>query len=126
MYLLLDFAWHIPPLISFSTINSLSVSVWRSSFTLVFLRLLALLILVQEESNLGQVHIFKDTYFERFQVHQLIIMCCFEHTFFSKFFQTLFACVYSASAIPSMLRWLQKSSFSGNEVFWNNKKNLLK
>ena len=41
MYLLLAFAylykeWHIPPLIPFSTIDNLSISVKRCNFTLVF------------------------------------------------------------------------------------------
>ena len=43
MYLLLAFAYrktesHIPPLIPFPTINNISVSVKRSTFTLVFFK----------------------------------------------------------------------------------------
>ena len=63
-----------------------------------------MLILVQEGSEQDQIHIFQVTYFERFQVRQLIIMYCFEHTFFSKSLQSLFACAYSAPVISSILR----------------------
>ena len=37
-------ACHIPPLMPFSTINSISISVNNSNFTSVFLKLLAMLI----------------------------------------------------------------------------------
>ena len=37
-----------------------------------------MLILMQEKNNQGQVHMFQDTYFESFQMHQLTIMHSFE------------------------------------------------
>ena len=57
-----------------------------------------LIILVQKENEQGQIHIFQDTKFESYQVHQLTIMYCFGHTnhdillifFISKSLQTLF------------------------------------
>ena len=39
-----------------------------------------MLILVQQENEQGQVHIFQDIYFESSQIHLLTVMYCFEHT----------------------------------------------
>ena len=49
---------------SFSFINNISISVKKSKFTLVFLRLLAMLTLVQKENEQDQAHIFQEAYFE--------------------------------------------------------------
>ena len=61
MYLLFAFAylcieWHIPPLIPSSTINSISKSVNNSNFTIVFLDMLAMLILVMIRNEQGRAH----------------------------------------------------------------------
>ena len=46
-----------------------------------FLRLLAMLILLQQENEHGGVHILlQDTYSESSQIYHLAIMYCFEHT----------------------------------------------
>ena len=47
----------------FFSINNISISVSRSNFTLVFLRLLAMLILLWKENEKDQAHIFQETYF---------------------------------------------------------------
>ena len=39
-----------------------------------------MLILVQKKNEQGQVHISQGTYFESFQIYQVTIMYCFEHT----------------------------------------------
>ena len=39
-----------------------------------------MLILVWKESEQAETHIFYDTYFESFQIHQLTILYHFEHT----------------------------------------------
>ena len=67
-----------------------------------------MLILVSKESELDQVHIFQDTYFESSKIHPLTIMYCFEHKnhdillnfknhdillIFKKSLQPLFSCV---------------------------------
>ena len=44
-------AWHIPSLIPFSFINCTSVSIKKSNFTLVFLRLLDMLMLLHKKSK---------------------------------------------------------------------------
>ena len=54
------------PLIPFSILNNISILVKRHNFTLVFFQ--------------DQVHIFQDTYFESYQIHQVTIMYGFEHT----------------------------------------------
>ena len=38
-----------------------------------------MLILVQKENEEDQAHIFQETYFKSFQIHQLTIMYRFEH-----------------------------------------------
>ena len=38
-----------------------------------------MLILVQKENEQDQAHIFQETYFKSFQIHQLTIMYHFEH-----------------------------------------------
>ena len=53
----------IPPLVPFSTFNSISISVNNSNFTFVFLNMLAMLILVQTKNGQDQAHIFQYTYF---------------------------------------------------------------
>ena len=47
----------------FFSINNISISVSRSNFTLFFLRLLAMLILLWKENEKDQAHIFQETYF---------------------------------------------------------------
>ena len=74
----------------FSTINN---AVKRSNFTLVVLRLLAMLSLVQYENEKGQVHIFQDKYFKKSQIHLLTIMYYFEHINHDIALKNLFACV---------------------------------
>ena len=54
------------PLIPFSILNNISISIKRHNFTLAFFQ--------------DQVHIFQDTYFESSQIHQLTIMYRIEHT----------------------------------------------
>ena len=39
-----------------------------------------MLMLVQYKNDHGQGHIFQGTYFKSFQILQLTIMYCFEHT----------------------------------------------
>ena len=57
----------------------MSISVKGSNFTLVFLKLLVMVILAQKENEEDQAHIYQDTYFESSQIHQLTIMYHFEH-----------------------------------------------
>ena len=38
-----------------------------------------MLILVRKENEQDQAHTFQDSYFESFQLHQLTMMCRFEH-----------------------------------------------
>ena len=52
------------PLIPFSSISNISISVKRSNFTLSFLKLLAMLILVRRDNEQNQAPIFQDTYFD--------------------------------------------------------------
>ena len=74
--------------------------------------LLARLTPVQKKNEQGQVHIFKGTYFESFQIYQLTTMYCFEHInydnllnfFFFLIFQTLLSRAYSGSVMSCMFR----------------------
>ena len=61
---------------------------------MVFLRLPAMLILMREKNEQDQAHIFQDTYLESIQIHQLIIVYCFEHTNHDIFLYFLFWNLY--------------------------------
>ena len=60
---------------TFFTISNIKISVNRSNFILVFLRLFAMLTMVRKENDKDQAHIFQDTYFKSFQMRY-----CFEQT----------------------------------------------
>ena len=119
MYLLLAFAyhyteWHIPPLIPFSTINNISMSVKRSRFTLVFFKVACHANPGAERNFAGSslyilIHIFLI-----FQIHQLTKMYHFEHIqimifswiFYVKIF-TNFLCVWVICiSYITMLHWV--------------------
>ena len=70
------------------------MSVRRSNITLV---------LFKTKNEQGQVHIFQDTYFERFPLHQLTIMYYFKHTHYIPNF--LFQNIYTKHThyIPNFL-----------------------
>ena len=59
-----------------ATLEKLILTYW-SNFPLLLL--LAMLILVQQENEQGETHIFQGIYFENSQIHLLTMMRCFEH-----------------------------------------------
>ena len=63
-----------PPLISFPTINNISMSAKRSNFTLVFYKATYMLIQKLKKILQDQANIFQDTYFESSQIRQLAIV----------------------------------------------------
>ena len=76
MHLLLAFryrwiACHIPPLVHFSTVNNISISVKRSKFILVFFK---------AACHTNHVQLFQDKYFESSQIHLLTVTYNFQHT----------------------------------------------
>ena len=77
---------------TFSTINNMSVSCLI--LLLSFIRLLATLILVQQENEQGRVLTFQDTHSERCQIHQPAIMYFFEHTNHNIHLNVLFQNLY--------------------------------
>ena len=79
MYLLLAstyklIARHKPVLIPFSTIKNILISVKIEFYFTFFLKLLAMLILVQYKNERDWVHIFLDTYFKCSLIHRLTIL----------------------------------------------------
>ena len=53
-----------------------------------------MLILVQKENEEDQAHIFQETYFKSFQIHQLTIMYHFEHINHDNPLNVLFSNLY--------------------------------
>ena len=82
MYLLLAFAycwiaWHTPPLISFSNIDSISVSVTSFSFTLVFLKAVCVANHGAVRKRMGSSSCMSNT---SSQIHHLTTIYHSEHT----------------------------------------------
>ena len=65
---------HIPPLIPFSIINIISISLKHSNSISAFLNKLAMLIQVLIKNELDQGHISQYIYFESFQIHLQVIV----------------------------------------------------
>ena len=85
MYLLLAFAyqwiaWFIPPLVPFSTINNISISLHKSDDSLDFFKAAFHANPGAGKNEKDQTHVFQDTYSEGCSIHQLAMMCSFEHT----------------------------------------------
>ena len=83
MYLLLAFAYHVSSLISFSTINNISILVKKSNITLIFFKAACHANHGAEKHfavSSSYISRFQDTYFESSQIHQLTITYWFEHT----------------------------------------------
>ena len=73
-------AGHIPSLIPFSTINSISISVKRSNFTSVFFIAACYANSIAERNFAGSGSYILRHIFLNSQVHQLTIMYHLEHT----------------------------------------------
>ena len=71
--------WHILPVIPFSIINNISISVSGSNFTFVIFMAACHANLGGERNEQDQAHIFQDTCFESLEIHHLTIMYHFEH-----------------------------------------------
>ena len=68
----------MPPLIRYSNISNILISVSNSNFIFVFLSMLTMLILVQIENMQDQVDISLHILFKNFQIHQQV-MYLIEH-----------------------------------------------
>ena len=69
----------MPPLIRYSNISNILISVSNSNFIFVFLSMLTMLILVQIENMQDQVDILLHILFKNFQIHQQVMMYLIEH-----------------------------------------------
>ena len=78
----------MPPLIPFSTINNISISIKRSNFTLVIFKAAC-------HADLGaERKCIEDTYFKSSKIHRLTKMYCFEHTNHDTILSFLFKKLY--------------------------------
>ena len=84
MYLFLvstSTVWHIPPLIPFSNINNIPISIKRFYFILVFFKVICPANSGAAGNQAGSSsYIFQKTYFESSKIHQLMIMDHFKRT----------------------------------------------
>ena len=73
-------AWHIPPLLPFSTMNNISLLVNNFNSTSVFFKQACHVDPGVDKNEQGRVHIFQYICLNSFQIHQEAIMYHFEHT----------------------------------------------
>ena len=136
---MLAFVWRcmtrqIPPLMSFSTINSMSMSVSNSNSTSAFSDIPPMLILVSTKSMIDQACIFQCTCCRSFRIHQCItfcasllsnssaLLCTYRSWYYPrfcipKFFQTQFARLLWASNVFTVRLLL--NDLSSNDVSLN-------
>lgn len=121
MYLLLACAYrwiaiHVPPVIPFSIINIILMSVNGSNSTVDFL-------ILPKKNEQNPAYVFQSTCFKSIQTRQLIIMHLFEQinhvifiqVFYSKFLLNSFRILISLIVTSSMSKLLQ-NLFLGNNV----------
>ena len=99
MYLLLAFtylwiAWHIPPLLPFSTINNTSISIEKSNFTLISFNAACYANPGAVRNEQAWFYIFWDLYFNSCQAPHPTIMYHFEHTYHDILLNVLFQNLY--------------------------------